>query len=250
MQNNSIAVWLIFLSGILVLFFRLFQAKIKGIIGEKKVALLLTGLKTSNYKVLNNVVLERNGRTSQIDHIVVSDYGIFVIEMKNYKGWILGNEHSEYWTQILFHRKEKLYNPIRQNRSHIAALKHFLSEFPNVKYVSVIVFSSAVTLKVKTETTVTYPFKLLGFIKSHSEVNLSQHEKEMIFDKISLFNASRTYDRKQHIKTIKEAIKNREGSIQQSKCPRCGYKLVERQGSYGKFMGCSNYPKCRFTKST
>lgn len=31
-------------------------------------------------------------------------------------------------------------------------------------------------------------------------------------------------------------------------CPQCGSKLVERKGKYGKFLGCSSYPKCRYTK--
>jgi len=56
---------------------------------------------------------------------VVSNYGIFVIETKNYKGWIIGNEFDDYWTQVIFKRKEKLYNPIKQNYGHIQALKIF-----------------------------------------------------------------------------------------------------------------------------
>lgn len=119
MLNDYIVFWLLFLIGVLILFYKIFRTKIKGEIGEKKIAMYLSLLKSSDYKVMNNVVLNKNGRTTQIDHIVISDYGVFVIEMKNYKGWILGGEYSEYWTQALFHRKEKLYNPIRQNLSHI-----------------------------------------------------------------------------------------------------------------------------------
>ena len=32
------------------------------------------------------------------------------------------------------------------------------------------------------------------------------------------------------------------------KCPKCGGRLVPRSGQYGKFMGCSNYPDCKYTK--
>jgi DNA topoisomerase I len=35
----------------------------------------------------------------------------------------------------------------------------------------------------------------------------------------------------------------------EGKCPRCGGNLVEREGKFGKFLGCRNYPKCKFTKS-
>lgn len=96
-----------------ILLFGLFQNQISGVIGEQKVATILSLLNNANYKVINNFVLNINGRTSQIDHLVISDFGIFVIETKNYKGWIMGSEHAEYWTQVLYKRKEKLYNPIR-----------------------------------------------------------------------------------------------------------------------------------------
>jgi restriction system protein len=36
--------------------------------------------------------------------------------------------------------------------------------------------------------------------------------------------------------------------INSEKCPRCGGNLIEKRGKFGKFFGCSNYPKCRFTK--
>ncbi len=34
--------------------------------------------------------------------------------------------------------------------------------------------------------------------------------------------------------------------VEGRKCPECGSDLVIKQGRYGKFIGCSNYPKCRF----
>ena len=129
---SNISILLILL--VLGLIFILFQTNLKGVIGEKTVASVLILLNKSKYKVLNNVVLSINGRTSQIDHIVISDFAIFVIETKNYKGWILGGENSEYWTQVLFKRKEKFYNPISQKYSNILALKTCLSEFGNAKY--------------------------------------------------------------------------------------------------------------------
>lgn len=76
----------------------------------------------TKYKVLNNITLQTDGRTTQIDHVVVSNLGLFVIETKNYKGWIIGDEYSEYWTQVIYKRKEKLYNHIRQNYGHLMAL--------------------------------------------------------------------------------------------------------------------------------
>ena len=95
---------------LLILIWRLFRTRIKGVVGEKKVSAILYFLDRSKYKVINNIVLKTGEKTTQIDHIVISDYGIFVIETKNYKGWVFGDENSKYWTQIIYKRKERLYN--------------------------------------------------------------------------------------------------------------------------------------------
>jgi len=101
---NLVIALLLFL---FLLFIGLFKTRIKGKIGEKTIATVLSFLNKSQYKVINNIVLKTGGRTSQIDHLVISDFGIFVIETKNYKGWILGNEHSDYWTQVIYKRRER-----------------------------------------------------------------------------------------------------------------------------------------------
>lgn len=54
------------------------------------------------YHIFNDLFFENNGYTTQIDHVVVSPYGVFVIETKGYKGWILGGENSDYWTQVIY----------------------------------------------------------------------------------------------------------------------------------------------------
>ena len=96
--------------------FRILQPKIKGYLGEKSVALILSFLPSDKYKIINDVLVKSNNRTIQIDHIVISIYGMFVIETKNYKGWITGSDNSEYWTKNVFGNKYKFYNPIRQNK--------------------------------------------------------------------------------------------------------------------------------------
>jgi len=248
MSNNFIVYLLLFF--IIVTFtYGLYKAKIKGVVGEKTVASILSFLSSSQYEVINNVVLNIHGRTSQIDHIVVSDFGVFVIETKNYKGWIMGGENSEYWTQVLYKRKEKLYNPIRQNLGHIRALKNSLSEFAHVKYISIIVFSSQAELKVNTTTEVTDTFKLLEVIRKHTEINLSENQKQKIIEKINSINSKDKYDKSQHINSIKQRVQNREESISQNKCPQCGEGLVLRQGRFGNFLGCQNFPQCKFTRN-
>ena len=83
---------------ILVVYLRLNRAKLLGKWGEKKVSLLL-GLLGNGYKVFNDVIIRNGNWTSQIDHLIISHYGLFVIETKNYNGWIYGGADQEQWTQ-------------------------------------------------------------------------------------------------------------------------------------------------------
>lgn len=241
---NLIIALLLFL---FILFIGLFKTRIKGKIGEKTIATVLKFLNTSNYKVINNIVLKTGEKTTQIDHLVISDFGIFVIETKNYKGWILGNEYSYYWTQVIYKRRERLYNPIKQNLGHIKALKNCLVDYPNLKYVSIVVFLSKATLKVHTTTPVVYSHQLRKTIKRYSDRNLTATEKEAIFKKISANNLIDTYDKRKHVQSIKQRIQKRAHAIRENKYPRCGSNLVKRSGKFGKFIGCTNYPKCNHT---
>ena len=63
---------------------------------------LLTTFPEAEYHLMNNITLPFKDGTTQIDHILVSRYGIFVIETKHYKGWIFGDENSKNWTQVLY----------------------------------------------------------------------------------------------------------------------------------------------------
>lgn len=242
-----ITVWLFLFLLVSVSIYKLLKSRIKGAVGERKIAIILTALDKSKYKVINNVVLDVRGFISQIDHVVISDFGVFIIETKNYNGWILGGENSRYWTQVIYKRKEKLYNPIRQNHSHLLALKHCLKEFPDIKYIPIVVFSTNATIKVKTTSEVIYTIELLESIRKHSEVTLSEDKKGAIFNRLKSVNIKAKYDRSQHIKSIKRRIKEQEEMILQDKCPRCRGILVTRVGKFGDFKGCSNFPSCKFT---
>jgi hypothetical protein len=158
--------FIIFIILIFIMYvYRLYIPKIKGVIGEKSISSILFFLDKSKYIVLNNIVLKKGNNTTQIDHIVISDFGIFVIETKNFKGWIVGNENSEYWTQIIFKWKSKFYNPIKQNYGHIIALRDCLSQYPNINYISIVVFSSNSEIKVNSLSEVINSNKLIATIK-------------------------------------------------------------------------------------
>ncbi|WP_419184190.1 nuclease-related domain-containing protein [Xiashengella succiniciproducens] len=79
---------------VLSIVFQILKPKIKGFLGELLIRFVLLFLNKKEYKIIHDVKLFYNGLMSQIDHVVVSKYGIFVIETKNYKGWIFGSENG------------------------------------------------------------------------------------------------------------------------------------------------------------
>lgn len=184
---------ILFLIGIFI--FSLFRTKIKGIEGETAVSIILYALDKSSYKIINNIVLKTGENTSQIDHVVISDFGVIVIETKNYKGWIFGYENSEYWTQAIYGYKSKFYNPIRQNSGHIRALRKCLADYyPSLEYKSVIVFTESADIKVTSVTDVINTHRLLPIIKNCKSNNLSETDKNDIFQKINAANVAKTYN--------------------------------------------------------
>lgn len=226
-----------------------YKAKIKGYLGERKVSAILMLLNSANYRVINNLVLDYNGKTSQIDHVIVSNYGVFVIETKNYKGWILGTETAEFWTQVIFRRKHRFYNPIRQNNSHILALKKVLNKFPSISYHSIIVFSSKAVLKVNVSAKVIYTRNVFSAIKAYDEPILSDEERDNIYDILTLLNSSDNFNKSDHLNSIRRSVQRREESIVANRCPNCGSDLILRKGHFGQFLGCRSYPRCKFTRN-
>lgn len=239
--------WPVLVLALIIFLLGIFKPKIKGIIGEKTVSVFLSRLDKSKYKVINDVMIRHKDKTSQIDHVVVSNYGIFVIETKNYKGWILGNEYSKYWTQVIYKRKEKLYNPIRQNYGHVQALKENLSEFGGIKFIPIVVFSTQTELKVEVKSEVIYTVKLLRTIKKYKEETINDESKEAIYNKIVSSNINSRDTRKEHVANIKQEKYKEQRKVNEDSCPKCGGTLVKRKGKYGYFKGCNNYPKCRYT---
>jgi restriction system protein len=100
------------------------------------------------YRSLHNVTIPAKGGTTQIDHVIASRYGIFVVEAKNYNGWIFGSERDAQWTQNLFGKKSRFQNPLRQNYRHIASLAEFLG-LPEDRFHSVVMFWGECEIKTK-----------------------------------------------------------------------------------------------------
>ena len=215
--------------------FRILQPRIKGYLGEKSVATILSLLPSDKYKIINDLLIEVDGRTIQIDHLVVSIYGIFVIETKNYKGRITGSDNSDYWTKNMFGNKYTFYNPIRQNKSHVLALSKQLG-FSLNKFIPIIVFSNGAELKVNTTHNVIYTTQINRVIKEYSEIKFSETDIQKLYDKISLLNIVSPEVRKQHVLEIQNTIATKRHLIQQGICPRCGHRLFQYFKSFHSFI--------------
>ena len=118
------------------------------------------------YRIMNDVYLPlADGTTTQIDHIVVSQYGIFVVETKNYSGWIFGNENSAQWTQSIYGKKSRFQNPLRQNYLHICTLSERL-RIDRTYFHSVVAFTGECTFKTEMPANVVYSRRAADYIRS------------------------------------------------------------------------------------
>lgn len=224
------------------------SAWFKGIVGEFKVNLLLKlFLPKNTYHLIKNVTLPTEDGTTQIDHIVVSKYGVFVIETKNMKGWIFGSAHQKQWTQRIFKHSNKFQNPIHQNYKHLKTLESCLGiPFDNLH--SVIVFIGNSTFKTNMPENVIHAGGCIRYIKSKKVEVFSQSQ---VLNLIEIIGTGKlqpgfTSNRK-HVSHVKAIIKAKDG---EKYCPKCGAKMVIRESKKGanagsKFWGCSTFPKCR-----
>ncbi|MBR4553013.1 MAG: topoisomerase DNA-binding C4 zinc finger domain-containing protein [Bacteroidaceae bacterium] len=102
-------------------------------------------------------------------------------------------------------------------------------------------------LKISTQHIVIHPSQLKSVIYSYNTFLLTTAEKEYIFRQLLSINIVDPAIRKTHLRTIENNVYRKNVATQQGKCPKCGGNLIFRNGKYGKFWGCSNYPKCTYT---
>lgn len=224
---------------------KIYYPKFRGFMGEFWVKLELGKLPKDRYIILNNIMIKDEKGTHQIDHLVLSKFGIFVIEMKNYYGLIKGKEFDNKWCQYLGKNRSYFVNPIHQNYGHIKSLSNLL-KLEDKYFISVICFSNQAKIDVKSNI-ITQVDYLKGEILKYNEVLVDKDINELA-NIIIQNNIDDKTLRKQHIKNIRIKINNDKELEKNMICPKCGNKLVERNGKYGNFIGCSSYPKCRYIK--
>jgi hypothetical protein len=140
-------------------------------------ALVCRELKTNfsgpDFHLMNHITLKLKDGTTQIDHILVSRFGVFVIETKDYKGWIFANAKHATWTQVLYKWKFKFQNPIFQNMRHVRAVEELLDFLPPEAIKSAIVFTGRAEFKTEMPSGVYTLSGLIDHLRTATEEVLS-----------------------------------------------------------------------------
>jgi len=196
--------------------------------------------------VINNLTISSGGKSSQIDHIMITKVGIFLIETKNYSGTIYGSLNQRQWTQVFDYGKVKnsFYNPTMQSNTHAYRLKRVLGRLAKSNcFVQTVVFPKA-ELMIEPIDNVGDTHNLVRILNTPREYIFTTDEINRIHRKLIDFKINPRISEDKHIQNIQKT----QLQIAHNICPRCNSKLVLRNGQYGSFYGCKKYPYCKFKK--
>lgn len=267
-----------FLLPLLLIATLLKTAWFKGMVGEWFINLCIRlFLDKREYRLLKDVTLPTPQGSTQIDHVIVSRFGLFVIETKNMKGWIFGNPTQKSWTQQIYRRKHSFQNPLHQNHLHMMTLKSLLGLSDNQLH-SVIFFIGDCTFKTPMPQNVMNR-GLIRYVKGITMPVLAESEVAHVVDTIQQGRLAANWQtHRQHVTQLKTRhadpstnhVSTRE-PVRQSVanppsqsvsppdnpppiCPRCGSTMVLRTAGRGDnkgkpFWGCHEFPTCRGTRA-
>ena len=225
----------------------------KGARGERRVAKSIARhFDDSEYKVVTDVTLPTERGTTQIDHIVLCRYGVFVIETKNMSGWIFGDAKRKYWTQTHYIRKTRIRNPIHQNFGHIKAAQELLGVKDHSIH-GIVAFVGDAEPKTDMPNMVVWDVQSLVYkIKAYTVPVFTQKQLERMIQVLSDPTIATTGSkRKEHIANVQRISAGLVDPIVPP-CPRCGATMVLRTNkkTNDKFYGCPKFPKCRGYRKT
>jgi hypothetical protein len=183
----------------------------KGISGEFIINLSAKlFLDKEQYHLIKNVTLPTEEGSTQIDHIIVSKFGVFVVETKNMKGWIFGNPNQKTWTQKIFKHTSKFQNPLHQNYKHTKNLESLLG-LTDQQIHSVIVFVGDSTFKTDMPENVTYGSGYLRYIKSKTQPVLTESEVNEITNKIESSRLTPSFKtNREHVAYVRNIVEKNE----------------------------------------
>lgn len=240
--------WWLFIIALLVPIFK--TAWFKGVMGELQVKLAARFLLDQKiYHAFHNLLLPTPDGSTQIDHVFLSKFGVFVLETKNMKGWIFGSEDQASWTQQIYKTKTSFQNPLRQNFKHCKALESLLLLSADSVF-SVVVFVGDSSFKTAMPANVTTGGGFVAFIKSKTLVLFSDAQVTDMVAALELAKTKTSFSaERQHV----ARLKSRSDVSSEQLCASCGHPMVLRTSKKGvnqgdQFWGCSQFPKCRSTR--
>lgn len=196
----------------------------KGRLGENRIANVLTPMPYTN-RILKNILIEEDGMTHEVDLVFICQSGIYVIESKNFSGWIFGGLNQQNWTQTFANQtKNQFYNPIRQNEGHIKIVENQLKKFGEIDYYSVIVFSDDAVLKSvprsENRTMILNLKELYDMIKSSIEFNtklsrgisLDVSKIDAIWSELYQYSLATSEEKHNHIQNVTDFVNAKQES--------------------------------------
>lgn len=226
----------------------------KGAWGEFWVKHMLRKLPQETYWCLDNITLETEEGSTQIDHVVLSIYGIFVIETKNMRGWIFGSAKQPYWTQKLYRRSYRFQNPLHQNYKHIKTLAACLG-ISEESLKSLVIFIGDSRFKTTMPENVTFAAEGRDYILQFQQPLFSEEQVQSWVEQIQQGRLSPGWKtHRQHVAHVQELVAKKQLVQQEAsvspQCPKCGSTMLQRQRRQPvsvTFWGCAHYPRCRGT---
>uniref|UniRef100_A9AA56 NERD domain protein n=1 Tax=Methanococcus maripaludis (strain C6 / ATCC BAA-1332) TaxID=444158 RepID=A9AA56_METM6 len=207
---------------------------ITGKLNDFPISLFLKNLDKNEYSILKDYTLEYNGDSTVIDYLIVSKYGIFVINSKNTSG-VISNSKDDKWVQKINGCEILIENPFLENDKTINMLKEMFSS-KNIEIIPITVFSATSKIEVDFDNVINSP-KLVKQIKQYENPIIPQKEVENILYSLLQANTS-----KPKLNGEEYPVVNIIDGDKTYFCPKCGLKL--RNSEIEKSLVCSNNTKC------
>lgn len=208
--------------------------------------------------VLHDVLIDgANGYTSQIDLILIGNKGLYIIEIKMFdEARIYGDVTKQKWYYYKYGNKYEIYNPIMQNKKHVNYLKRFLKDFGDIPFFSIVTMfcdDYKVTGDYGEDIVICNSLPMMEQsiykISENKNITLDDKKKQEIFEYIKKNQYAGKEARTEHKKKVNAYKEMLDEMEIRNLCPYCKVELVLREGKNGKFYGCRNFPRCRYTKN-
>lgn len=198
----------------------------------------------TDYHHFRNVIFSASRGSVEIDRVIVSRFGVFVIEEKNRSGWIFGDSRDPYWTSVNFKSKYRFQNPLHQNFGHVKALEEFLGVDQSMMH-PLVVFRGRFEFKTPVPQGI-FLHTCASWVATRRDVVLTDADVDRILETLKEGTTSGFFASRRHASSVRAKYSNT------TTCPKCGGDLVPRVARRGPmpgshFLGCSNYPRCKYT---